>query len=708
MTRVLIDNCHRRLQKYKAEIEENRRQCVHILGDSIAADLGKTISALAHHRQAKKREVLERKLTKLKPPGTERSNLVHNLSFKQLTDQQLRVLQHETCFSTADADPVDFIAALEAMLVRRETSDDMKQSVRQRVTSLLMTHRPTKCISQSESKAMRELRRDDSIIILPAEKGRSTVVMNREDYNEKAKALLDDREFYRPTQKSQAKAVADRLSKLPREYLYKNVITENEWHQMRATDTALARFYGLPKIHKANVPLRPIVALKGSPTYNLAKWMYSNLKFLQGSSTTSVRSASQFLIDLRGRRIQSDEIMVSFDVTSLFTSIPPNVVREVLRKRLEEAYDEIQNALKIEHLMRLFEFCQQTFFTFAGETYEQIKGTPMGSPVSGLVAELVLQELEKIAFLQHEPVFWRRYVDDTFVIVKKDMLQHFHCLLHAVFPDIKFTREEEQEQQLPFLDVLVRRNLNGELETTVYRKATNTTKLLSFHSNHPVAHKRSCVKTLFKRIQTHCSKPEDRAREARYLLDQFVLNGYPRAFISRCLRGRHQRTRTSTPPTIWHSLSYIKGVSGAIKHMAAELGVGIAHRPKATMRKRVMKIKDRLKPEEQSGVVYRIPCQNCPCNYTGQTGRMLGSRIHEHKLAVRRGDALSQVAAHTYEVDHEFDFAATKIVAHAGTKTGQGLIEAWASDENSVNRFIDLAPAYRALRSHLQSCDVGR
>ncbi|BHF75791.1 hypothetical protein SprV_0501888800 [Sparganum proliferum] len=257
--------------------------------------------------------------------------------------------------------------------------------------------------------------------------------------------------------------------------------------------------------------------------------MYLKLKFLQGNSTTSVRSASQFLLDLRGRRIQSDEIMVSFDVTSLFTSIPLNLAREVLRKRLEEAYDETQNALKIEHLMRLFEFCQQTF-TFAGETYEQIKGTPMGSPISGLVAELVLQELEKIAFIQHEPVFWRRYVDDTFGIVKKDMLQHFHSLLNAVFPDITFTREEEQEQQLPFLDALVRRNLNGELETTVYRKATNTAQLLSFYSNHPVAHKRSCVKTLFKRVQTHCNKPGDRAREARYLRDQFVQNGSRRAF----------------------------------------------------------------------------------------------------------------------------------------------------------------------------------
>nr|VZI12013.1 unnamed protein product [Spirometra erinaceieuropaei] len=118
--------------------------------------------------------------------------------------------------------------------------------------------------------------------------------------------------------------------------------------------------------------------------------------------------------------------------------------------------------------MRRFEFCQQTFFAFAGETYEQIKGTPIATPASGLMAELVIQELEKIAFIQHEPVFWRGCVDDTFIIVKKDMLQHFHSLLNAAFPDVKFTREdEEEEQQLPFLDVLVRRTLDGELETTV-------------------------------------------------------------------------------------------------------------------------------------------------------------------------------------------------------------------------------------------------
>ncbi|VDN17036.1 unnamed protein product [Dibothriocephalus latus] len=106
--------------------------------------------------------------------------------------------------------------------------------------------------------------------------------------------------------------------------------------------------------------------------------------------------------------------MVFFDVTSSLKSIPPNLAHEILDKRLQEASDEVQNQLKIEHIMRLFEFCQKTYFTFAGETYKQIKGTPMGSPISGLVAELVLQELGNTAFTQQKPVFWRRYGENTF------------------------------------------------------------------------------------------------------------------------------------------------------------------------------------------------------------------------------------------------------------------------------------------------------
>ncbi|BHF57631.1 hypothetical protein SprV_0100057300 [Sparganum proliferum] len=474
--------------------------------------------------------------------------------------------------------------------------------------------------------------------------------MNRVDYNEKAQALLDDQQSYRSAPASQAKSMIGQLTGLLNRLRRNNISSLDEWRQTKPTDTALARFYGLPKIHKPNVPLRPIVALKGSPTYNLAKWMSRKLSFLrEGSVTLGARRATQ-----------------------------------TPRRK----YDESTGPLKIQHLMQLFAFCERTFFTFDGRTYERIKGTPIGVLISSLVAELVLLELEKVAFSHYKPAFWRRYVDDTFVIIEKDKLS--------------VTREDEEDEKLPFLDVLVTRTPDGKLSTTVYRKETNTTQVLNYHSNHPLVHKRGCVRALFDRAKTHCSEPEGRMQELRHLRDQLTKNDYPNSFISRCIRTPPRRTNGGETPIIWHSLPYIKNVSEATERISSELGVGIAHHPAATMRSRIMKMKDRLDTGEQSGVVYQIPCQNCPCHYTGQTGRRLSSRILEHKRAVRRGDPLSQVATHTLEEGHEFDFASTWILARAGNKTGRELLEAWVSDANSINRHIDLPACYHALRPRSQ------
>ncbi|BHF71249.1 hypothetical protein SprV_0401430400 [Sparganum proliferum] len=333
-----------------------------------------------------------------------------------------------------------------------------------------------------------------------------------------------------------------------------------------------------------------------------------------------------------------------------------------------------------------------------GGTRDKLSPTPSHGGVTACTLGWKLG----LAFVHYEPAFWRRYVDDTFVIIERSRLADFQDLLNGIFPDIQFIREEEHAEQLPFLDVLVTRTPRGELNTTVYRKATNTTLILSYHNNHPMAHKRSCVRTLFQRVKTHCSEPEGRVRELRHLRDQLARNGYPNSFVSRCLRTHPQRTNGGEPPTFWHPLPYIENVSEAMERIAGELGVGIAHRPTATMRNKIMLVKDRLDVGEQSGDVHQIPCRDCPRHYTGQTGRPLSSRITEHKRAVRRGDPLSQVATHTLEEGHEFNFASTRIVARAGNKTARELLEAWVSDTNSINSHVDIPPCYHALCSRGQ------
>ncbi|BHF63458.1 hypothetical protein SprV_0200645000 [Sparganum proliferum] len=361
------------------------------------------------------------------------------------------------------------IAAVESILCQTEATEETKSLIRHQVSSLLMAHRPREVLSKDERDALREHKADKDLAIVTADKGRSTVVLDRTDYLRKAQGLLEDRQFYVPC----------------------------------ATNP----------VHKDGGPLRPIVSLKGTPTYGLAKWLFRRLNFLTAESDTTVSSSAQFLEKLKGVSLHPNEVMVSFDVTSTFTSIPKDRAIKTIELLPQSKYDETENRLGHAQILHLLKLCLRTYSTFDGTIYEQVKGTPMGSPISGFITESVLQRLESLVFQHHKPNFWDRYVDDTFVVIERDQVLTFQEHLNAVFPDIQFTVEEEENNQLAFLDVLVCRKDCGGLKTKVLRKATNTMQVLNFNSNHPISHKRSCVRTLYRRVETHCSEPEDKTAE---------------------------------------------------------------------------------------------------------------------------------------------------------------------------------------------------
>nr|VZI28749.1 unnamed protein product [Spirometra erinaceieuropaei] len=257
--------------------------------------------------------------------------------------------------------------------------------------------------------------------------------------------------------------------------------------------------------------------------------------------------------------------------------------------------------------------------------------------------------------------------------------------------------EEEENNQLAFLDVLVCRTDCGGLKTKAFKKATNTTQILNFNSNPPISHKRSCVRTLFRRVETHCSEPEDKAAEFQYLRRVFRENGYPRIFVNQCLRKRDER-QNRADPKFWRAIPYIKNVSEAVSSLLAPLGVGVAHRPEATMRRQVMRPKDPLPRQETSGVVYRIWCSCGQSNYVGETGRLLRTRIAENVAAVRRNDANSQVAAHSTRPGHTFKFDEAKILARGDNRVSRKLLESWFTGPQSINKCNDIPTPYSVLR----------
>ena len=105
--------------------------------------------------------------------------------------------------------------------------------------------------------------------------------------------------------------------------------------------------------------------------------------------------------------------------------------------------------------------------------YQQVYGMAMGSPVCVTVPNLVMEDVEQRA---SPPVFWERYVDNTFTVLPRGQVQQFHDHLNSIEPSIKFTIEMEQEGSIPFLDTRVTRDSDGSL--TVFRKKTHSDRYL--------------------------------------------------------------------------------------------------------------------------------------------------------------------------------------------------------------------------------------
>ena len=143
------------------------------------------------------------------------------------------------------------------------------------------------------------------------------------------------------------------------------------------------------------------------------------------------------------------------------------------------------------------------YVSFRDSYYRQSFGTAMGSPVSVTVANLVMEEIEESALATFDPPprFWKRYVDDTCTALPAASVPSFLNHLNNVNKHIQFTVEEEENGVLPFLDVLLTRDIDGTIETSVYRKQTHTDRYLDFSSHHPLSHKKSVVTSLLSRAK---------------------------------------------------------------------------------------------------------------------------------------------------------------------------------------------------------------
>ncbi|XP_075157554.1 uncharacterized protein LOC142230815 [Haematobia irritans] len=308
-----------------------------------------------------------------------------------------------------------------------------QENARVRLASLIDDHiqktkpnKKEKFILDTVGEARKYLKENKDLLILTADKGGKTVAMYKDDYEIKMKNILRDICTYRRLKRDPTSTLQTKNNKLVEKLFRMNIIDTNEKLKLICKTANAPRIYGLPKIHKEGVPVRPICSSINSPSYELSKYIVNILKNLTKDSKYNVKDAIEFKNKTSNIKIEDNETMISFDVVSLFPSIPVNLAIKIIK----EKWDEIKDYTKIpmDIFIEMLTFCikDSRYFVYDDKVYEQRKGMPMGSPASPIIADIATLSA-----------------------------------LNAFDRQIQFTMETEEDNKLPYLDTIILKHRNG-------------------------------------------------------------------------------------------------------------------------------------------------------------------------------------------------------------------------------------------------------
>lgn len=192
-----------------------------------------------------------------------------------------------------------------------------------------------------------------------ADKGQ--VLRNKSDYQTAADNLLADKNTYLEEEKDNN----DRLQKINNHLINRwyalKYISESLKNELIVKTTTSPRLYILPKIHKTPLSFRPIVSSINGPLHRLARFTQDRLTKLTNGHFSQVKNSFEFKEHIKNVRVPPGYILVSLDVTSLFTNVPLDLVK----KAIEDNKDKLTGNIPFFEILKSVEIIMNnTFFQF--------------------------------------------------------------------------------------------------------------------------------------------------------------------------------------------------------------------------------------------------------------------------------------------------------------------------------------------------------
>ena len=297
----------------------------------------------------------------------------------------------------------------------------------------IKTIKPKHNLSQNEFRAIAELKHNSALNLKKADKGTTTVIMNKTDKIKEAQVLLDNGEHYNPLRQPMVKDTQQRVNQIITQLRQGNHIDDMtaKWLSQTPSPPRIPIFYTLTKIHKPKPVGRPIISGCEGPTERISSFVDRLLQPIAQRQKSYIKDSTDFINFVERTKIRQDAILVSMDVTSLYTNIPQEEgITTVCR-----AYDAFHNnnpPIPTKYLRELLDLIlKENSFQFNGENYLQTHGTAMGTKMAVAFANIFMAEFETKLIRQSriKPIEWKRYIDDVFSLWDKSK-QARHQLVH--------------------------------------------------------------------------------------------------------------------------------------------------------------------------------------------------------------------------------------------------------------------------------------
>lgn len=319
-------------------------------------------------------------------------------------------------------------------------------------------------------------------------------------------------------------------------------------------NTNLNYFYALAKIHKPTLCIRPIISNSGSVLQGLSRWLNHYLQPYARKTSSYIKDSDDMVSILNETTIEPDEIMISFDVVSLYTNIQSQIAIPLIRDYLISFHkmDKQLCCLLMEGLHIVMNF---NYFQFGDLLLKQITGTAMGTSCAPTYATIYLAAVEDQflipKFEQHIRLF-KRFIDDGFLLWKFHSnhysFQHFLATFKQ-YSKLAFTFESHENNAI-FLDLCIYTDdKTGFYCTKTYQKELNLYLYIPSSSAHSPGVFKGMIFGLIQKYYKQNTKAEDFQFIVKKLFRRLIARGHKKDIIKPIFLAAMTKTTSSNCPT---------------------------------------------------------------------------------------------------------------------------------------------------------------